>query len=169
MDVLARVSAEIHGEEVVEEEEEEEEDEQEDEEGDEEEDDGDYRAGSGTVGANYRKLPPGVTPKKNKRLFVKHQYRDHSREQPRPNELDLAKNEAEAADHTLSSSTPPKRTTSKAFPVMLHETLKQIEDDGYGNIVGWLPHGRSFRIFKQEEFMDIILPRYFVMTKARCV
>jgi len=28
-----------------------------------------------------------------------------------------------------------------------------------------MPHGRSFKIFKQREFSEIILPRYFVMTK----
>jgi hypothetical protein len=168
MDVLARVSAEIHDEEVMEDDEE---DEHEDEEDDEDEEGGRRKSGSGTAGTNYRKLPPGVTPKKNQRLFVKHQYRDHSGEQPRQNELDLASKEAEAAaDRSPSPSSPAKRSTaSKTFPVMLHQTLTQIEDDGFGNIVGWMPHGRSFRIFRQEEFVDIVLPRYFVMTKARCL
>jgi len=31
--------------------------------------------------------------------------------------------------------------------------------------LGWMPHGRSFKIHKQKEFAEIILPRYFVMTK----
>lgn len=95
----------------------------------------------------FKKLPPGKTPKNHKRLFVKHRYRDHSQEQPDEDEIDFVK------------------TPNAAFPVKLHETLTQIENDGLDSIVGWLPHGRSFKIKKQKEFVDIILPKYFVMTK----
>ena len=42
-----------------------------------------------------------------------------------------------------------------------HSALSQIEKDGLDDIVGWLPHGRSFRIHKRKEFDDIILPKYF--------
>lgn len=85
----------------------------------------------GSAATSYRKLPPGVTPKNNKRLFVKHSYRDHSNEVPRSDELDLL------------SRSAPQRTPNAAFPLKLHETLRQIELDGLGHIVGWLPHGRS--------------------------
>lgn len=100
---------------------------------------------------NYKKLPPGVTTKNNRRLFVKHTYRDHSIEKPLPEEKDL-----------VGSS---NRTPNAAFPLKLHETLSQIETDGHDDIIGWMPHGRSFKIHKQKEFAEIILPRYFVMTK----
>jgi hypothetical protein len=53
-----------------------------------------------------------------------------------------------------------RTTSSPVFPLKLHETLTQIEKDGYDDIIGWLPHGRSFKIHKQKEFTDIILPRY---------
>ncbi|CAJ1946054.1 unnamed protein product [Cylindrotheca closterium] len=102
---------------------------------------------------NYKKLPPGVTTKNNRRLFVKHSYRDHSSEKPLPEEKDLT---------GVGSST---RTPNAAFPLKLHETLTQIENDGHDDIIGWMPHGRSFKIHKQKEFAEIILPRYFVMTK----
>jgi len=102
---------------------------------------------------NYRKLPPGITPKNNKRLFVKHSYRDHSSELPGPGELHLM------------SKTAPIRTPGAAFPLKLHEILRQVEVDGLDDVVGWLPHGRSFKIFKQKQFVDTILPKYFVMTK----
>jgi hypothetical protein len=105
---------------------------------------------------NYKKLPPGVTTKNNRRLFVKHTYRDHSGENPLPEELDLL---------IGSSSTSSARTPNAAFPLKLHETLTQIENNGHGDIIGWMPHGRSFKIHKQKEFAEIILPRYFVMTK----
>jgi hypothetical protein len=103
---------------------------------------------------NYKKLPPGVTTKNNRRLFVKHTYRDHSGEKPQPEEQDLV---------VIGSSN--NRTPNAAFPLKLHETLTQIETDGHGDIIGWMPHGRSFKIHKQKEFAEIILPRYFVMTK----
>jgi HSF-type DNA-binding/Conserved hypothetical protein (Lin0512_fam) len=102
---------------------------------------------------NYKKLPPGKTPKHNKRLFVQHSYRDYSHEVPMSDELDLMAPNA------------PLRTANAAFPLKLHEILSQIELDGHDNIIGWLPHGRSFKIHKQKEFVDIILPMYFVMTK----
>lgn len=79
-------------------------------------------------------------------------YADFSSEQPLPEERDC---------WALSTRT----TSCPVFPLKLHETLTQIEKDGYDDIVGWLPHGRSFKIFKQKEFTEIILPRYFVMTK----
>lgn len=103
---------------------------------------------------NYKKLPPGVTTKNNRRLFVKHTYRDHSSEKPQPEEQDLV---------VIGSSN--NRTPNAAFPLKLHETLSQIENDGHGDIIGWMPHGRSFKIHKQKEFAEIVLPRYFVMTK----
>jgi hypothetical protein len=74
-------------------------------------------------------------------------YRDYSNEQPQPEERDC---------WALSTRT----TSSPVFPLKLHETLTQIDKDGYDDIIGWLPHGRSFKIHKQKEFTDIILPRY---------
>ena len=103
--------------------------------------------------ANFKKLPPGTTPKNHKRLFVKHTYRDHSHEVPLPEELDLVGPKA------------PDRTPNAAFPLKLHEILSQIEADGHDDIIGWLHHGRSFKIHKQKEFVDTVLPNYFVMTK----
>ena len=62
-------------------------------------------------------------------------------------------------------TTTVTRKPNAAFPLKLHEILSQIENDGLGDIVGWMPHGRSFKIHKQKEFADIVLPKYFVMTK----
>lgn len=81
---------------------------------------------------SYKKLAPGMTPKNNKRLFVKHSYKDYSLEDPLPDEEFLIRSQE------LSTRTP-----NAAFPLKLHETLTQIEMDGYGHIIGWLPHGRS--------------------------
>ena len=54
---------------------------------------------------NYKKLPPGKTPKNNKRLFVKHSYRDFSQEMPLSGEADLLVPNA------------PQRTPNAAFPL----------------------------------------------------
>ncbi|KAG7340541.1 HSF-type DNA-binding protein [Nitzschia inconspicua] len=107
----------------------------------------------------YKKLPPGVTTKKNQRLFVKHRYRDYSQEKPNPGEDEWE------APGTADDGKRPIRLVPAAFPTKLHETLQQIEDDGFGDIIGWMPHGRSFKIHKQKEFAEIVLPRYFIMTK----
>lgn len=101
----------------------------------------------------FKKLPPGRTIKNNMRLFVRHSYRDYSLEVPTAEEL------------AMTSPQAPERTPNAAFPLKLHEILSQIERDGFDCIIGWLPHGRSFKIHKQEEFVRTILPKYFVMTK----
>ena len=101
----------------------------------------------------YKKLPPGTTPKNNKRLFVKHLYTDLSQEVPSAEEMDLFGPNASL------------RTPNAAFPLKLHETLVRIEMDGHDDIIGWLPHGRSFKIHKNDEFVETILPKYFIMTK----
>ena len=115
-------------------------------------DDGDNQSMiGGIVNCNYKKLPPGVTTKNNQRLFVKHQYRDYSMETPGRWETDPS--------NTLNPKGSIK-LAAPAFPVKLHQTLSVIERDGFSDIIGWLPHGRSFKIHKQKEFSEIILPRY---------
>ena len=59
-------------------------------------------------------------------------------------------------------SDAPLRTPNAAFPLKLHETLTGIEQDGLDDIIGWMSHGRSFKIHKQAEFVNEILPKYFV-------
>ena len=103
--------------------------------------------------SNYKKLPPGMTPKNNMRLFVKHSYRDYSHDIPLAEEL------------ALLGPNAPHFTPNSAFPLKLHEILSHIEHDGHDDIIGWLPHGRSFKIHKQKEFVQTVLPKYFVMTK----
>jgi Conserved hypothetical protein (Lin0512_fam) len=66
---------------------------------------------------NYKKLAPGVTPKNNKRLFVKHDYRDYSHEEPLPEEQFLVGNEA--------------LTPNAAFPLKLHEALQQVRAEKF--------------------------------------
>ena len=45
--------------------------------------------------------------------------------------------------------------------------LEDAEKDCYEGIVSWLPHGKAFRVHKQEEFVHCVMPRYFMQTKYK--
>mmetsp|Transcript_26552 Transcript_26552/g.72965 ORF Transcript_26552/g.72965 Transcript_26552/m.72965 type:complete len:409 (+) Transcript_26552:319-1545(+) len=51
------------------------------------------------------------------------------------------------------------------FPLKLHDMLEKAMNEGYGDIVSWQPHGRSFVVHKPQEFQDIVLPKYYKLTK----
>jgi hypothetical protein len=99
---------------------------------------------------------PFKTPKNHTRHFVRHSYQDYSHEMS----ITISDNENLGTGDDI-----PVSTASLAFPLKLHETLKQIENDKNDHIFGWLPHGRSFKIHQQQDFSAIILPQYFIMTK----
>jgi HSF-type DNA-binding len=46
------------------------------------------------------------------------------------------------------------------FPTKLHQCLTELERSGLGHIASFQPHGRSFLVHKQEEFVRRVLPRY---------
>lgn len=50
------------------------------------------------------------------------------------------------------------RQNKNSFPAKLHRILANPE---FSAIISWLPHGRSWRIVKRDEFEQRILPRYF--------
>ena len=58
-----------------------------------------------------------------------------------------------------STGIPPQ------FPRLLHSMLDRSEEDGYSDIVSWLPHGKSFVIRDREEFVRRVLPKYFKQTR----
>ena len=43
------------------------------------------------------------------------------------------------------------------FPVKLHYVLSEMENDGLQHIASWQPHGRSFVVHDQEEFVKKVL------------
>ena len=51
------------------------------------------------------------------------------------------------------------------FPLKVQEMLEDVEKHGNSHIVSWLPHGKSFRVHKEEEFVAYILPCYFNQSK----
>mmetsp|Transcript_18068 Transcript_18068/g.32564 ORF Transcript_18068/g.32564 Transcript_18068/m.32564 type:complete len:425 (+) Transcript_18068:327-1601(+) len=91
---------------------------------------------------------PGLTAKKNERHFVKHDYHDHAFD-------------SDDSDCEEDEAGKRKPCTTQTFPMKLHSVLEQIEKDGYGDVVGWQPHGRCFCIRKTKEFVEYIMPTYF--------
>ena len=69
----------------------------------------------------------------------------------------------------------PQRTTQGGegslkvplFPVVLYGLLEDAEKHGNASIVSWRPSGVSFKVYKREEFVDKILPKYFKQTKFK--
>lgn len=65
----------------------------------------------------------------------------------------------------------PVRTTSQdvtslapqneSFPQKLYRLLDETERHGLGHIIGWTSSGKAFCIFRQEEFCEVVAPRYF--------
>lgn len=51
------------------------------------------------------------------------------------------------------------------FPIKLHEMLDQIEQDGFGDVISWQPHGRCFVVHKNKQFVDHVMPAYFKQSK----
>ena len=116
----------------------------------------DFNKGNLTSKSRSKKSPLCKTPKKSlsgktpgnrNRKLVQHNYRDYSHRFPGAGKTD-------------------RRAINETFPLKLHSVLMQIERDGLDSIFGWLPHGRSFKIHKEKEFKDIILPMYFRAKKS---
>lgn len=53
------------------------------------------------------------------------------------------------------------------FPVKLHTMLENTEKQGMQHIVSWMPSGRSFKVHKPSEFVILVAPHYFVLTKYK--
>jgi hypothetical protein len=64
---------------------------------------------------------------------------------------------------------PPDRRRkgrTGTFPQKLHQMLTDLErQDGGGDIASFLPHGRAFSIHKPRDFVKLIMPKYFRMSR----
>ena len=69
----------------------------------------------------------------------------------------------------ISTSISPKNPGGArlTFPSKVYEMLGDAEKEGNAHIVGWLPDGLSFGVFKPKEFVERIMPRYFDQTRYR--
>jgi HSF-type DNA-binding len=87
-------------------------------------------------------LPPGKTAKNHERLFVIHDYHDHSQD------------EDSYAMNNLGAS-----SANNLFPLRLHAVLEEVAHDGLDQIVSWAPHGRCFTVHMPKEFVEQVLPK----------
>jgi len=111
---------------------------------------------NGVYRAPAAKNNNGRTPKNNERKYVVHNYDDHS------NEIPISEYESKVQQTSIVSSDRRKALDLK-FIVKLHFELENIDEDDKGDIIGWMSHGRSFRIHDRERFISEILPTYFNM------
>lgn len=44
-----------------------------------------------------------------------------------------------------------------SFPAKLYNLLETSDK----SIIDWLPHGKAFRVFDLDKFVDIVMPSYF--------
>lgn len=55
-------------------------------------------------------------------------------------------------------TTGAKGARYKSFPVKLHEML---EDEEFSSYISWMPHGRAWKILRQDEFEEKVIPLFF--------
>lgn len=61
----------------------------------------------------------------------------------------------------------PSTTTEDRFTVKLHKLLEDAETYRFQDIIGWNRDGRSFSIFKPEEFAKTAMRKYFRQSKYK--
>ena len=54
------------------------------------------------------------------------------------------------------------RRVDEPFPVKLHQMLS---DPSISEIIAWMPHGRSWKVFKVDALVNSVLPKYFSHTQ----
>lgn len=47
------------------------------------------------------------------------------------------------------------------FPDKLYRMIRDMDVEGKTDVIGFLPHGRAFKVHKMDEFLKVVLPRYF--------
>jgi hypothetical protein len=53
------------------------------------------------------------------------------------------------------------------FPYKLHCMLEEVEKYNDQHIVSWQPDGKSFRVYRPDDFVNKIMPQYFHQTQYR--
>jgi hypothetical protein len=69
-----------------------------------------------------------------------------------------------------NSFTMPRSISASSqipFPFKLYIMLEDIEKQGMQYIVSWMPSGRSFKVHKPSEFVILVAPQYFILTKYK--
>jgi hypothetical protein len=82
--------------------------------------------------------------------------------------LDLTKTYKSKSTKTKTKTRPRSSApVALKFPQTLFQMLKETEEQGLDHIVSWQHDSQSFRVHKQEEFVEDILPKYFRCSKMK--
>jgi hypothetical protein len=90
------------------------------------------------------------------KTIVEHSYHDFSE----VSEADVANRVQESEDASNGHQ------MEQNFPAKLHYVLSELEREGRSDIAGFMPHGRSFKVFNQREFVEQVL-RWYVVGASR--
>lgn len=66
--------------------------------------------------------------------------------------------EAELEHLVAEGKIEPPGEGDPTFPARLNYMLDEVDTDGFGEVVSWQPHGRSFLIHNQKRFKEEVLP-----------
>jgi hypothetical protein len=69
---------------------------------------------------------------------------------------------------TSAPQLPLQRITASpdlSFPGRLFTMLSDSDKESFEDVVCWILEGAAFKVHKQDQFVETILPRYFKMTK----
>ena len=113
--------------------------------------------------------------KKKRAMMVDHTYHEHMNDLP-PGDAIGSKKSGKSSGVTTRSSVANRQGANveqrqfrvrarggvqHPFPTKLHQVLEDMEKNGHENIMGWMPHGRSFMVKDPKEFVKDYMPTYF--------
>lgn len=130
---------------------------------------------SDVIPGQPKKKKSGSKKKKKRAMMVDHTYHEHMNDLP-PGETNDSKKPSTSSGVTTRSSVANRQGANveqrqfrrrarggvqHPFPAKLHQVLEEMEKNGHDNIMGWMPHGRSFMVKEPKEFVKEYMPTYF--------
>ena len=130
---------------------------------------------SDIIPGQQKKKKSSGKKKKKRAMMVDHTYHEHMNDLPPGDAIDSKKPGKSSGVTTRSSVANRQGANVKQrqfrvrarggvqhpFPAKLHQELEEMEKNGNENIMGWMPHGRSFMVKGPKEFVKDYMPTYF--------
>lgn len=130
---------------------------------------------SDIISGQQKKKKSSGKKKKKRAMMVDHTYHEHMNDLPPGDAIDSKKSGKSSGVTTRTSvanrqgaNVEQRQFRVRArggvqhpFPAKLHQVLEEMEKNGHENIMGWMPHGRSFMVKDPKEFVKDYMPTYF--------
>jgi hypothetical protein len=87
-----------------------------------------------------------------------HQKTSSNKSKEATDNRDFTMNEDEK---TTSRPAPTSDRSPGTFPGQLYMMLEDASEQGFGDIVSWLPNGAGFKVHKKQNFEESMMGRYF--------